>query len=81
MGVGDEGADDQMVALFRDRIEAWNSADVDDIGRLAQAHFQERHEALPAGENFYIIAMTGEIAHGVVERAGRVILESCRNHG
>ena len=58
--VGDQRADDQMVAFFGDRVEAGNSADVDDVGRFRQAHFHERQQALAAGENFYIVAMFGK---------------------
>ena len=56
-------------------------ADVDDEARFRQAHLHQWQQALPAGENFDVVSMSGKKFNRVVQRARRVVFKSTGNHG
>jgi hypothetical protein len=78
--VGDKRSDDEMIALFRNRVQPGYATDVDDVTRLRQAHLHQRQQALTAGNYFDVVAMFGQELDRIAQGSRRVIFKGAGDH-
>src|SRR5437773_10950881 len=78
--MGRQRADDDVIPIFNDGVESGDAADVKKMTRLGEAHFHERQQALTAGENFYVVFVSTEKIHGLIDRPRGVIFKGPWDH-
>jgi hypothetical protein len=69
------GAEPHLPVGFRDVRERRDAVEIDEGGGAAQAEVQQGHQALAAGENLGIPAVTLEQPERVVDALRRVVVE------
>src|SRR6266508_86182 len=75
------GAQADYAVLFPDVRQARDRVQVDERGGPAQAEVEERHQALPPGQELGLAAVTREKRHRVLDGRGGVVVEGYRLHG
>ena len=78
--VTDERSELERVAGGDDPVEPGHAVDVDEVRGAREPVGEERHEALPAGEQLRVLAAVGEQRERVVERFGARVRERRRLH-
>src|SRR5262245_42334538 len=76
-GHGPEGEMAVVLAQVGERADA---VEIDEGGRAAETAVQERHQALPTGQDLGVPAVAGEETEGFVDGGGSVIVEPGRFH-
>ena len=80
-GVPDEAADDDLVAVLVDPVEAHDVVDVDEDGGGGQPQLHEREERVAAGDELGLVAVLGQGGDGRVDGVGASEGEGGRDHG
>src|ERR1041385_8077239 len=80
LAVRRERADVNRAAGLSDIIQIADAVQIDHVFRLRQTKLHERHQALPAGENFHVVFVIRQQLHRFLERGRREIFEAGRNH-
>jgi hypothetical protein len=74
------GPDRDAARALGDVRERIDTVQIDESTRCGQPHIQNRHQALPAGEDAGIVAVGRELGDGFLHRGYRHVFEGRRLH-
>src|SRR5437763_3828431 len=74
-------ADANRVAINLDEVEFLDAPDVYDYAGCGESEFQNRHEAVAAGENFAIVSMLCNKLQSFINGRRREVFKICWDHG
>ena len=80
LALADGRADVQGVIGAGQLVQAFDGVDVDQNGGAAQAHGQDRHQGLPAGQDLALLIGVSQGDHGGLDRGRAQVIERGRLH-